>query len=45
MLSNLLGIPDSALTIAAISIVLCPTLCGVLAYQVSRTYQTLRNAN
>lgn len=27
-----------ALTLATISVVLCPTLCGIMAYRVSRTY-------
>jgi hypothetical protein len=42
---NLSGIPDLTLMITAISVVACPMLCGVMAYQVSRTYQTLRSAN
>lgn len=44
MYINELDFSNLALTIATISIVLCPTLCGVMAYRVSRTYTTLRNA-
>ncbi|WP_416666677.1 hypothetical protein [Egbenema bharatensis] len=33
---------DLSLIIAAAGILFCPTLCGIMAYRVSRTYTTLR---
>jgi hypothetical protein len=33
-----------ALLIAAVGVLFCPTLCGIMAYRVSRNYQMLRNA-
>ncbi|HEY9643126.1 MAG TPA: hypothetical protein V6C57_21740 [Coleofasciculaceae cyanobacterium] len=33
------NLQDLSLAIAALSIVLCPTLCGMMAYRVSREYQ------
>jgi hypothetical protein len=42
---NLSGIPDLTLMLTTISVVVCPMLCGLMAYQVSRTYQTPRNAD
>ena len=40
---NLLELPSQTLALAGISLVLCPMLCGIMAYQVSRTYAS-RNA-
>jgi hypothetical protein len=33
------NLQDLSLAIAALSIVLCPALCGMMAYRVSRAYQ------
>ncbi len=33
---------DLALSLATASIVICPALCGVMAYRVSRAYANLR---
>jgi hypothetical protein len=38
MSMNLVELPNLALMLAAISIVVCPILCGMMAYRVSRTY-------
>jgi hypothetical protein len=35
---------DLSLTIAIASIAICPALCGLMAYRVSRVYAALRNA-
>jgi hypothetical protein len=35
---------DISLIIAATGIILCPTLCGIMAYRISRTYTASRNA-
>jgi hypothetical protein len=39
------NLQELSLTIAAISIILCPTLCGMMAYRVSRKVrQDMQNA-
>lgn len=44
MAMNLIELPNVTLVLATISIVVCPVLCGVMAYRVSRTYTTLHDA-
>jgi hypothetical protein len=33
------NLPDLSLAIAILSIVLCPMLCGMMAYRISQEYQ------
>jgi hypothetical protein len=42
---HLLEIPQTTLTIVSLCVALCPTLCALMAYQVSRTYSDNRNVN
>lgn len=45
MYTNEIALQNLAVTIATISVVLCPTLCGIMAYRISRVYTTLRSAD
>ncbi|MFM7424794.1 MAG: hypothetical protein ACKO7W_07365 [Elainella sp.] len=43
MLLTIASLPaDFALSLATASVVLCPVLCGLMAYRVSRSYAKLR---
>lgn len=44
MLTTLITDSSLSFTIAAISVVLCPTLCGLMALRISRAYTTLRSS-
>lgn len=41
---NLFELPEMTLVLVSICVVAGPALCGLMAYQVSRAYET-RNAN
>ncbi|NJR64793.1 MAG: hypothetical protein HC772_04865 [Leptolyngbyaceae cyanobacterium CRU_2_3] len=38
-------VQNLSMAIAAMSVLLCPTLCAVMAYRVSREYQALRQSD